>query len=141
MGGEVLKGADAYMAAGDSRQHRPRQEFLSRDLLAGADCRQGASGGNAEGVHRLADKVLAQYRADWRPSVASAGIGGGARSFQLDVIAMAGGVHDLAQQDGTSVTQLRVVAAKLVPGVDAGEGLCTVWNGIAGHHGKPFRRG
>ena len=69
----VLERADAQVAGGDPHQHGAGQHRVAGDLLAGGHDGEGAGGGDAERVHRLAHQVLAQHRPDGRLAVAATG--------------------------------------------------------------------
>ena len=104
-----------------------------QDALAGADHGQGPGRGDAEGVQRLADDVLAQHRPDHRLAVAAAREAGASRALEVQVDAAAGGIHELAQQQRAAVAELRLVAAELVAGVGLGEGGHLGWDGADEH--------
>jgi pyridinium-3,5-biscarboxylic acid mononucleotide sulfurtransferase len=59
--------------------------------LAGGDHGERPGGGDAEGVHRLADEVLAQHRTDGGLAVAAAGERRAARALEVEVAAAAVG--------------------------------------------------
>ena len=61
------------------------------------DC-EGTCGRHAEGVHGLADQVLAEHRTHRGLAVAPAGERGATRPLQVDVATAALGVDDLAQR-------------------------------------------
>jgi hypothetical protein len=63
-GCRVLEGADPDMAGRDAREHRAGQQPVPRDVVAGRHDRERAGRRDAEPVHRLADHVLPQHRAD-----------------------------------------------------------------------------
>ena len=79
------KRADAQVAARHPRQHGPRQDGLALDPPAGRDDGQRPGGRDAQGVHRLADDVLAQHRTDRGQAVAAAGERRAARSLEVQV--------------------------------------------------------
>ena len=76
-----------------------------------------AGGGDAQRVHRLADDVLAQHRADRGQAVAAARERRGARTLQVQVANGPVRADELAEQQCASVAQARDEAAELVPGV------------------------
>ena len=57
---------------GDPGEHGARQQGLAAHRAPGRHHGEGAGRGDAEGVHRLADDVLAQHRADRGQAVAAA---------------------------------------------------------------------
>ena len=95
-GGEILERADADVAGGDAGEDRARHEAFAHDLLASCHRRQSASGGDAEGVHRLANEVFPQDRAEGGAAIATAGKWCGTGAFELDVAADAVCVNDFA---------------------------------------------
>ena len=66
-----------------------------------------ARGGDAQRVHRLADQVFAQHRAERRLAVAAAREGRGPGPLQRDVAALPVAVDHLAQQQRAAVAKLR----------------------------------
>ena len=66
---------------------------------------EGPRGGDAQGVHRLADDVLAQHRPDDCEAVATAGEGCAAGALQVDVAEAAADVGNLTEQQRTTVAQ------------------------------------
>ena len=73
--------------------------------------------GNAERVHRLADHVLAQHRADRRLSVSASREWRATRALQVQVAPAAADVDHLADQQRSSVAESRREAAELMAGV------------------------
>ena len=65
-GGDVLEGPDPQVAGGDAGEDGAGQESLAANRLAGGHDGQRARRRDAERVHRLADKVLAEHRSDGR---------------------------------------------------------------------------
>ena len=57
-----------------------------------------------------------------------------ARTFELDVVPHAISSDELAEQDRSSIAQLRIPAAELVAGVDHGDRLGPIGHAIAGDH-------
>ncbi len=115
--GEELEGADADVARRHARQHRARQRRLAHHRLTGRHGRQRSRGRNAERRHRLADDVFAQHGTQGRPPVAAARERCRPRAFELNVATDAVPAHDLAQQDGAAIAQLRHEVAELVAGI------------------------
>ena len=144
-GGKKLESADADMAFRHPGQHRAGQEGLPDHLLTGGHRGQRAGSGQPQRIHGLAHQVFAQYRPQGRPAIAAAGIGRGAGALQLDVVAQAIPAYHLTQQYGPAVSQLGVVAAELVAGIDCGNRFRARRGAVPGHHrgalggGQPLR--
>ena len=96
-GGSRRPGRAPRRAATVSRTH----------LLAGGDDRQRPRGRDPERVHRLADQVLAQHRADRGLAVAAAGERRAPRSLEVQVAAAAVDVDHLAEQQRPAVAEAR----------------------------------
>ena len=97
---------------------RRRAAAVSRCTVApGRDDGQRAGGRDAEGVHRLADDVLAQHRPDRGQPVAAARERRAARALEVQVAQPPVGVGELAEQQRAAVAEPRDEAAELVPGV------------------------
>src|SRR5262249_11587485 len=79
-----------------------------------------------------------------RTSVAAPGIRCRAGPLELDVAAHSGAVDDLAEKNGTSITELRHESPELVAGISHGERLATLGYQVTREHlhtlrcGKPF---
>jgi hypothetical protein len=73
-------------------------------------------------VHRLADDVLAQHRADHREPVAAPRERCDSGPLEVNVADRPVLAGDLAEQQGASVTQTRDEAAELVSGVGLRDG-------------------
>src|SRR5687768_8875221 len=82
LGSKILKRADANVTCRHAGQHRPWQRGLAEDRLAGSDRRQRARRGDTESMHRLADDIFAEDRAQGRPPIATAREGGPASAFE-----------------------------------------------------------
>ncbi len=65
-----LEAAHAQVAAGNPREHGARQQCLAAHPATRRHDGKGAGGGDAQGVHRLTDHVLAQHRTDRGQAVA-----------------------------------------------------------------------
>ncbi len=130
-GGGELEAAHPQMAGGDAGQHGARQRRLALHPLARRDHGQRAGGRDAQRVHRLADDVLAQHRADGRQPVAAAGKRGAARAFEVNVAEPAVSVDELAEQQRATIAQPRDIAAELVPGIGLCDGRGAVGNVVA----------
>lgn len=62
MGGGPLKGADADVAGGNASEHGTREAaFTAEDGVASSGDGEATGGGNAEGMHGLADEVFAKH--------------------------------------------------------------------------------
>ena len=109
-------------------------EHVAHDLVTGRDQAERARRRNAEVGHRLAAEKLADGRAKHGPPVGRAGVGRRAGAFQLQLPALAGGVHDLAQADGPPVAELAGPAAELMPAVASGVRLHAREEGVAREH-------
>ncbi len=72
IGPDELGAAHAQVAAGNPREHGARQRCLAAHQAARRHDGKGAGRGDAQGVHRLADHVLAQHRTDRGQAVAPA---------------------------------------------------------------------
>ena len=138
--GEELEGADADVARRHARQHRAGQRRLAHHRLAGRHGRQRPGRGNAERRHRLADDVFAQHRTQRRPPVAAPRERCRPRAFELDVATDSVRAHDLAQQDGAAIAQLRHEVAELVAGIGQRDRLGTRRDAITCQDGHTLRR-
>lgn len=91
-GSEVLEGSDAEVAGGDAGEDAAHDvAFLAIDCFTRGNGGKGAGGGDSEGVHRFADEVFAQDRAEGGFAVALTGEGSAAGAFQLNVAWTVGG--------------------------------------------------
>jgi hypothetical protein len=113
----VLEAAHPEVAAGHSGEHGSRQHGLATHRASGRHDCQGAGGGYAERVHRLADDVLAQHRSDGGQAVAPSRERSAPGTLQVQISQPAVGVDDLAEEEGAAVAESRCVAAELVTGV------------------------
>ena len=113
----VLEAADPQVAARDPGEHGSRQQGLAAHRAPGRHHGEGAGRGDAEGVHRLADDVLAQHRADRGQAVAAARERRAPGALEVQVAKVAVGVDELAEQQRAPVAQTRGEPAELVPGV------------------------
>jgi len=141
MGGEELEGADADMAGGDAGQHGAGLGAVAAHHVAGRHDGQRTRRRNAQGVHRLADQVLAQGRTECAFAVAIARKRRAAGTFERDVAALAVAVDHLAEQQGPPVAELRRELAELVAGVGLGDWLRSLRNAAPGQRFDAFRRG
>ena len=108
----VLEAAHPQVAARHPREHGSRQQRLAVDRATRGHDGQRPGGGNAQRVHRLADDVFAQHRADRGQAVAAARERRGARTLEMEVAKPAVGVDDFAQQQRASVAQPRDVTRR-----------------------------
>ena len=88
--------------------------------------------------HRLADDVLAQHRAERGAAIAAAREARLARTFQLDIDAIAAGRDLLAQQDRAAVAEPGEVA-ELVAGIRLRQRLGALRQGVAREDGGAVR--
>jgi hypothetical protein len=109
------------MAGGDPGEHGSRQRGLAAHHAPGRHHGQGTRRGDAEGVHGVADDVLAQHRAHRGPAVPAAGEGRAAGTLEVQVARAAVGAGELAEQQGAPVAEPRAEPAELVPGVGLGD--------------------
>ena len=117
MATNVLEGPHPQVAGGDAREDGAGQKSLAANRLAGGHDGQRAGRRDAERVHRLADEVLAEHRADRRPSVATARERRAPRALQVNVAPAPIDVEDLAEEQRPPVAEPRRPAAELVAGV------------------------
>src|SRR5690606_38478467 len=129
---EILKGANANMALGDPGENGTGQNPIAEDMFASGHCGKTAAGGHPQGGHGFADNVFPQHRTQWRATIPHARKGSLPRPLELDVITAAIFAHHFTEEDGATVPELRIPAAKLVAGIGAGDGICTHWNLITG---------
>src|SRR3546814_15597488 len=104
------------MAARHPGQHRTRKRGFAANRLTGGYRRQRPGGRDVEAVHRLADDVFAQHRAERGTAVAAARERGAAGALELDVPPDAVTPDHFAQQDRPAVAALRHPAAELETG-------------------------
>ena len=133
--GCVLERADAEMARRDPGEHRAGQHGVARDPLAGRDDGQRPGRGDAERMHRLADHVLAQHRADRGLAVTAAGERRATRALQVQVATAPVDVEHLTEQERPTVAEARRVPAELVAGVGLRHRRRAVRRGIADEQG------
>jgi hypothetical protein len=127
----VLEGAHAQVAGGHPGEDRSRQQGLAAHGAPGRHDGERAGRRDAEGVHRLADDVLAQHRPDHRQPVAAAGERRAPRPLEMQVAQAATGIDELAEQERPPVTEPRGVPAELVPGVGLRHRRRTAGDGVA----------
>ena len=125
---KVTKSDEAWRKSGDdgSGFHR-----LTDHRLVGTDDGHCTGGGDAQGVHGLAEQHLAEHGADGGLAVAPARERRAARALEGDVAALALAVDDLPQQQRPPIAQLGREAAELVACVGLGERLRAVGHGVA----------
>jgi len=105
--GEELERSHPHVARGHARQQRAGKRLLAPHHLTAADRRQRPGGRDAERVHRLANQVLAQHRADRGFPVAAARERRAARALEGNVAAPAVSVDHLAQEYRAAIAELR----------------------------------
>ena len=136
---EELKRADPQMRGRDPRQHRTLfRPVLAQYRFAGGRGRKRAGGGDAKGVHRLAHQVFAQHRAKHGLAVTATRKRRLARAFQVQVTAVSVAVDQLANQQCTSIAQLRREAPELVACIGHGDRTAAVGNAHAHQLLGPF---
>ena len=128
---EELEGADADVARRDAGQYRAGQRRLAPNRLAGRHSGERSGRRDPKRRHRLADDVLAQDRPERRASVAPPGKRRWASPLELDVAAHAVAIDNLAEKNGTSVTELRYESSELVAGISHGERLASLGHPVA----------
>jgi hypothetical protein len=121
-----LEGTDADVARCDASQYRTGQGRLTPNRLAGRHCGERSGCRNPERRHCLADDVLAQHRPERRTTVAAPGIRRRASPLELDVTAHPVAIHQLAEKNGASITELRDESPELVAGISHGERLASL---------------
>ena len=109
-------------------------EHVAHHLIAGGGEAQRPSRRDAEVVHRFAAQELADRAAQHGEAVGSATVRGGAGALELEGVAGPFGRDDLAQADGTAVTELGIPATELVPGINCRNRRRAFWYSIAGKH-------
>ena len=129
----VLKRAYADVAGRNTGQDRAGQRHRPQHLLASGGDGEAAGGGNPQGVHPFADDVLAEHRAQGRASIAAAGVGGAARTLELDVEAAAVRRELFAHKDCPAVAEVCEIA-ELVAGICLGDRCGSRRKLIAGKH-------
>ena len=132
--GGVLKGAHAQVRGRHPGEDGAGLGGVAQHLLAGADHRQRPGGGHAQGVHRLADDVLAQHRAESGAAVAAAGKRRAPGALELDVAALVVRGELLAEQHRAAVAEHGRVA-ELVAGVGLGQRLAAGQRPVAAQQG------
>ena len=118
LGPRKLEGAHPQVAGSHPREHRPRHAVVvSPGVAPGAPTRrrhrEGTRGRNAQRVHRLTHQVLAQHRPNGGEAVA-ARRRGAARTLQMQIAQFTPRVSDLAEQQGSTITEQRRVPAELM---------------------------
>ena len=121
----VLEAAHPQVAARHPGQHRPGQQVVALHRTAGRDHGQRARRRDPEGVHGLADDVLAQHRADGGQTVPAAGERGPAGALEVQVAQASVGADQLAEQQRPAVAEAGGVAAELVAGVGLRHGVAS----------------
>jgi len=70
--GDILKRADAQVAGCHASEHGPGQDGLPDNRFTRGHHRQRARRRNAQGMHRLAEKIFAEHGAEGGPPIAAA---------------------------------------------------------------------
>ena len=96
-------------------------------------------GGDAEGVHGLADHVFTQHGAEGRLAVTPARERRAAGALEMEIPAPPVPVDHLTDKQGPPVAESRRVPAELVTGVRLGDGRCPVRRGVAHQQGHARR--
>ena len=107
-------------------------EHVAHHRLAGSDERQRPRGRDAEVVHGLAAQKFAKRGAKDCAAVASARVRSRSGAFELDFVALPGGVHRFAEEDGAPVAELSGPRAELVAAVVRGVGLHARQQAVSG---------
>ena len=106
-----LKRPHADVARRHPRQHRPRpRSVLPPDLLARRHDRETARRRNPHRVHRLANQILAQHRAERRAPVTAPRIRRRPRPFELHIPALTPRRDLLTQQNRPPIPERREVS-------------------------------
>ena len=103
--------------SGDPREHGAGQDGLASTGAPVADDGEGPGRGDAERVHRLADHVLAQHRADGRQPVAAAGERRAPGALEVEVAQPAARSTSSPSSSARPSPSRGRVAAELVAGV------------------------
>ena len=138
-GRRVLEGADPQVAARDAGEHGARQWRLAVYGAPRCHHRQRPGGRDAHRVHRFADDVLAQHRADRGEAVAAPGERRSPRALEVEVAKTAAGRREFAQQQRPAVAQAGNVAAELVSGVCLGHRRRPIGDLVADEQSPPVR--
>jgi hypothetical protein len=105
------------VAGGHARKDGTGQGGLTQHRLSGCHRGQRPGGRHSQRRHCLTDNVFAQHRTERGTPVAVAREGRPPGALELDVAPRAVLPLDLAEQDRTSVTELRYEVAELVPSI------------------------
>ncbi len=112
----ILKRADPHVTGRHTGQDGSGQQCLPGHALPrGHDC-QAARGRNPQPMHGFTDDVLPQHGPQRSSTVAGAGVGGQARSFELNIVSFALRGDLLSEQNGPTVPKHRKVP-ELMPRV------------------------
>ena len=95
-------------------------EHVTHHAIASGHERQGAGGRHPQMMHRFAAQKLANRRTQHRAAVGGARVRRGTGPLELQLPALAGGVHHFAQRHGPSVAQLTGPVPELMPAVAGG---------------------
>ena len=137
--GDVLERSDSQMAAGDPGEDRAGQRHVAPHRLACRDDSERSGGRDAQCVHRLADEVLAQHRAERGAPVQAAGVRRRTRALEVEVTRRPITVDELPEQQRPAVAEAAGEAAELVPGVGLGDCGRALGQAVAGEGGDARR--
>ena len=118
-----FEGAETHMRRRHAQQRGRALDLLAIHLHIAADDAQRARGRNSQTMHRLAAQIFADAGAQHRAPVAGTREWRFARAFQMQVPTLAAAIHHFAQQNRAAIAQLRHEMAKLMPGIQHGQGL------------------
>src|SRR5882757_5601420 len=106
------------MAGRNPGEHGPRQRGLPMYGASRRDHGQRSGGGDGKCVHRFADDVFAQHRADGGQPVSTPRERCASRALEVKVAT----VGELAEQEGATIAKTWDEAAELMPGVALRDG-------------------
>ena len=138
--GEVLERADADVAARDACEHGAGEWAFPSDYLASRDGGQSSRCGNSQGVHRFAHQILSQHRSNGRFAVAAARERSRAGAFERDVAPPSPTIHHFAQQQSSSIAQLRNKTTELMACVGLSQRITAVKQNVPPEDLRPLGR-
>ena len=115
---EIFEMPKAHVAVGQAQHHGGALLFLAPHWCGGTDHTQCTTAWNAQRMQCFRRQKLPDRRAQHRTTIAHARVRGLPGALEVQVPMLARFVVNLAQQQSAPVTQLRVVRAKLMPGID-----------------------
>ncbi len=116
-GPRVLEAPHAQMAARDPGEDGSWQQGLAAHRTPRRHHGERAGRGDAQGMHRLAEDVLAQHRADRGQAVPAAGERRASRALEVEVAKVAVGIGELPEEQRAPIAETRDEPAELVSGV------------------------